>query len=181
MSKIIRRIPGRKKEVGAALLVALQLTTLTLIGLMAPFASGPQQSGKAPAGSEMSAAQTQTGQAQTASALSARRASAVAAIKLYEPLATQIFDLATNRAESAQQAAQQSAQQSEAPNEATLTTDREDYAPYSYVYISGTGFEPGETVNMIVVQLDPNPTSYQTMGRGRRRERQYRNDLVHLL
>ena len=52
-------------------------------------------------------------------------------------------------------------QEGETPNEATLTTDREDYAPYSYVYISGTGFEPGETVNMIVVQLDPNPTSYE--------------------
>ncbi len=150
-----------KKEVGAALIVALQLTALTLIGLMAPFASGPQQSAKAPAGSEMSAAQTQTGQALTASALSARRASAIPATKLYEPLATQIFDLATSRAESAQQAAQQSLQQDETLNEPTITTDREDYAPYSYVYISGTGFEPGETVNMIVVQLEPNPTSYQ--------------------
>ncbi len=63
MSKLIRRTAGMKKEVGAALIVALQLTALTLIGLMAPFASGPQQSAKAPAGSEMSAAQTQTGQA----------------------------------------------------------------------------------------------------------------------
>jgi hypothetical protein len=87
---------------------------------------------------------------------------------LYEPRATQIFNLATSRAESAeaarqaaQQSAEQSLQQGEQPNEATLTTDRQDYAPYSYVYISGTGFDPGETVNMIVVQLSPNPTSYE--------------------
>src|SRR5438552_11149893 len=152
MSKIIRRTEGMKKEGGAALIVALQMITLTLIGLMAPFAAGPQQSAKAPAGSEVSAAQTQTGQAQTPSDRSALRASAVAATKLYEPLATQTFNLAASRAESAQQ--------SEAPNEATLTTDREDYPPYSYVYITGTGFQPGETVNMIVVELEPNQIAH---------------------
>src|SRR5439155_22656938 len=54
-----------------------------------------------------------------------------------------------------------SAAQSESPNEATLTTDQEDYQPYTYVYITGTGFTPGETVNMIVVQLSPNPASYE--------------------
>ena len=52
MSRLIRR----KKEIGAALVVALQLTTLTLIGLMLPFAGGPQQPAKAPADSQMSAA-----------------------------------------------------------------------------------------------------------------------------
>src|SRR5438445_2739088 len=51
MSKLIRR----KKEIGAALILALQLTTLTVIGLMAPFASGPQQSANAPADAQMSA------------------------------------------------------------------------------------------------------------------------------
>src|SRR6266536_6621030 len=154
MSKIIRRTAGMKKEVGTALIVALQITTLTLISLMAPFASGPQQAAKAPADSQMTAAS----QAQP---VSAPPAGAIRATKLYEPRATQIFDLATTRAESARQSAQQSVQAVEAPNEATLTTDREDYPPYSYVYMSGTGFEPGETVNMIVVQLEPNPTSYQ--------------------
>jgi len=150
-----------KKEVGAALIVALQITTLTLMGLMAPFVGEPQQPAKTPAGSEMGALQTQTGQATTASDLSARRALAIRATKLYEPRATEVFNLATSRAESAQQSAQRSVQESEAPNEATLTTNLDDYPPYSYVYISGTGFEPGETVNMIVVQLEPNPTSYE--------------------
>src|SRR6266480_5623042 len=139
MSKLIRRT---KKNFGAALLVALQITTLTLVSLMLVFASGPS----AP------------------SASSAPPAGAIPAVKLYEPRATDVFNLATSRAESAEsarQAAQQSMQQAEAPNEATLTTERQDYAPYSYVYITGTGFDPGETVNMIVVQLSPNPTSYE--------------------
>src|SRR5262249_29101220 len=35
-----------------------------------------------------------------------------------------------------------------------------DYEPYTYVYMTGTGFSPGETVNMVVVQLSPNPASY---------------------
>src|ERR1700746_3533122 len=47
------------------------------------------------------------------------------------------------------------AEESESPDEATLTTDQEDYQPYTYVYITGTGFEPGETVNMIVVESAP--------------------------
>jgi len=143
-----------KKEVGAALIVALQMITLTLISLMAPFASGPQQSAKAPADSQMSAAS----QAQP---VSAPPAGAIRATKLYEPRATQIFDLATTRAESARQSAQQSVQEGEAPNGATLTTDQQDYPPYSYVYIAGTGFAPGETVNMIVVELDPIQQSFQ--------------------
>ena len=53
-------------------------------------------------------------------------------------------------------------QESELPNEApTLTTDLEDYPPFPYVYFTGTGFEPGETVNMIVVELSPNPASFE--------------------
>ena len=52
--------------------------------------------------------------------------------------------------------------ESELPNEVpTLTTDLEDYPPFSYVYFTGTGFEPGETVNMIVVELSPNPASFE--------------------
>src|SRR5437660_10246458 len=99
-------------------------------------------------------AQDQTGslaQAPTASAKGDRHASAIAATKVFGPRATEVFDLATSRAASA----------SEAPNSATLTTDQEDYQPYTYVYITGTGFTPGETVNMIVVQLSPNPASYE--------------------
>ena len=159
MSKLVRR----KKEIGAAMIVALQLLTVTLVGLMLPIAGGPQQSANAPADSQITADQTQTEnvQAPTMTDLSARRASAVPATKLYEPRASQIFNLATSRAESAQESAQQSVQESETPNEATLTTNLDDYPPYSYVYIDGTGFEPGETVNMIVLQLSPNPASYQ--------------------
>ena len=162
MSKLVRR----KKEIGAALAVALQLTALGLIGLMLPVASGPQQPAKAPADAQMSAAPVaqQTDQVRPLIDRTARRASAVRATKLYEPLATQVFNLATSRAESAEssrQAAQQSMQEGEMPNEATLTTNLDDYPPYSYVYIDGTGFEPGETVNMIVVELDPVQQSFQ--------------------
>ena len=37
---------------------------------------------------------------------------------------------------------------------ATLTTDREDYAPFSSVQITGAGFEPGEMVTNQVVQVE---------------------------
>jgi len=116
MSKLIRR----KKEIGAALILALQLTTLTVIGLMAPFVGGPQQSAKAPADAQMRAAQTQTQPAQAPTATVTRdalRASAVFATKLYEPLASAIFNLAASRAESARQSAQQLVQGVEAPTE----------------------------------------------------------------
>ena len=87
--------------------VALQLTTLGLIGLMLPVAGGPQQPAKAPADSQMSAApQAAPVQARPVSDLSARRASAVRATKLYEPRASQIFNLATSRAESAESSRQ---------------------------------------------------------------------------
>src|SRR3954469_8132376 len=45
---------------------------------------------------------------------------------------------------------------------ATLTTDREDYPPFSYVNITGTGFGSGETVRNHVVQLSPTPAEYDT-------------------
>ncbi len=153
MRKIIRRTAGMKKEIGAALVVALQLITLTLIGLMAPFLTGPQHSADSAGASQVSATDAQTAQPPTATVQSDRRASAIAATKLSGLRATEVFNLATTRAASASQ--------SELPNEATLTTDQEDYQPYIYVYITGTGFAPGETVNMIVVQLSPNPASYE--------------------
>src|SRR5207249_5346318 len=102
MSKLIRRT---KNDFGAALLIALQMITLTLAGLLMPLAGGPQQSANAPADSEMSAAdtQTQTAQAPTPIDRSDLRASAVFANKVYGPRATEVFNLATSRAESAQQ------------------------------------------------------------------------------
>src|SRR5881409_2353444 len=178
MARIIRRTVKKR---GAALIVALQLTVLTLISLVS-FVGGPKQSAKAPADSQVKSsssassyssadqtaqAQTETDQTQTQTAqlLTATdkenlRASAVPAKKLYEPRASQVFNLATTRAES--QAAQRSTQESESPNDApTLTTDREDYPPYSYVYFTGTGFQPGETVDMIVVETDPVQQSFE--------------------
>src|SRR5207248_1025030 len=116
-------------------------------------ATGSHQSASAPGESPMSATQTQTTQASTASAKGDRRASAIPATKLSGPRAAEVFSLATTRAGSVSQA--------DLPNGATLTTDQEDYQPYTYVYITGTGFTPGETVNMIVVQLSPNPASYE--------------------
>src|SRR5437870_13613898 len=93
MSNSIRR----KKEIGAALILALQLTTLTVIGLMAPFASGPQQSANAPADAQMSAPQTETQTAQAPTATVTRdalRASPVFATKPYEPPTSGISHLA---------------------------------------------------------------------------------------
>src|SRR6266550_6173823 len=139
MSKLIRRT---KKNFGAALLVALQLTALTVLSLIS-FVGGPQQqSPKAPAELGVSAALSQAQAVQapmTSTAHDALRASAVYANKVYGTRATQIFSLATSRAQSARQ----SAQQSEAPNDGpTLTTNQEDYPPYSYVYMTGSGFQP---------------------------------------
>src|SRR5437899_4735254 len=139
MSKLIRRTV--RKGGGAALVVALQLITLTLLSLMGPFAGGPQKQAPAVAGTDGAGAaqdQTQTAQAQTETAepitakdptaadKSALRNSAHFGKKLYEPLNTQVFNLATSRAESAHN--------TELPNNATLTTDREDYQPFTYVY-----------------------------------------------
>src|SRR6266496_4342025 len=133
MSKIIRRTEGTKKEVGAALIVALQLTTLTLIGLMAPLASGPQQSANTSANSQITADQTQnqTVQAPTGTDRSALRASAVFANKVYGQRATEIFNLAATRAASAEQSKTTDGATNgatngainEATNGATLTSD----------------------------------------------------------
>src|SRR5207247_8485129 len=75
-------------------------------------------------------------------------------------LASQVFNLATSRAAAAENA--RNTQGPESPNDQpTLTTDRDDYPPYSYVYFTGTGFQPGETVNMIVVETDPIQQSFE--------------------
>src|SRR5438874_7764219 len=168
MARIIRRTVKKR---GTALIVAVQLTFLTLLSLVS-FVNGPQQSappkdGFAVAnGSQVNVAQaqTQTAQAQaetdeprtakdlTAADKAALRKSAHFAKKLYEPLNTQMFNLATQRAAAAHN--------SELPNSATLTTDRQDYPPYSYVYFHGSGFQPGETVDMLVVETDPVQQSF---------------------
>ena len=44
---------------------------------------------------------------------------------------------------------------------ATITTDREDYPPYSTVVISGSGFTPGETVSLVVEQIAPAQATYE--------------------
>src|SRR5881394_3875531 len=137
-------------------------------------ATGPQQPASAPGASQISATQTQTNQAPTASAKDARRASAMVATKLSGLHATEVFNLATARAASANQsglhatevfnlaaARTASANQSELPNGATITTDQQDYPPYSYVNMTGSGFAPGETVNMIVVELAPDPAAFE--------------------
>ena len=65
MSKFIRR--AVKKE-GTAMIVALQLTALTIITLISFFGGPKQPASKAPTGTEASApaqAQAQTDQAQT--------------------------------------------------------------------------------------------------------------------
>src|SRR6266446_5992879 len=183
MARIIRRVVGNKKR-GAALIAALQIISLILVGFLT-FIGGPQRSPKAPAETQVSAPaqqvasaaadalqqpaqtanQTETAQPITAADLTAAekaalRKSAHLAKKLYEPLNTQVFTLQRSRVES--QAAQRSAQGPEAlDTEPTLTTDREDYPPYSYVYFHGSGFEPDETVDMIVVETDPIQQSFE--------------------
>src|ERR1700758_5288396 len=101
MSKLIRRTV--RKGGGAALLIALQIMTLTLVGLLMPWATGPRPN-KAPADTEVSAplvpatqgdqdqTQTQTETAQpvttakdlTPAEKAALRRSAHAAKKQYE-------------------------------------------------------------------------------------------------
>src|SRR5437773_1845680 len=123
MARIIRRVVANKKR-GAALIAALQIITLILIGFFS-FIGGPQQSPKAPAETQVTGPaqdQTQTAQPLMAADKSALRDSAVFANKLYDPLATQVFNLATARAAAA--AAAHDAQGSEAPNDqSALTTD----------------------------------------------------------
>src|SRR5437762_7594991 len=161
MARIIRRVVGNKKR-GAALIAALQVIALILIGFFS-FIGGPQQSLKAPAETQVTGPaqdQTQTAQPLTAADRRALRDSAVFATKLYDPLSTQVFNLATTRAAAA--AAAHDAQGPEAPNDqSTITADREDYSPYSYVYFHGTGFQPGETVNLIMVEVSAAPSSFE--------------------
>src|SRR6266446_719497 len=108
MARIIRRVVGNKKR-GAALIAALQIISLILVGFLT-FIGGPQRSPKAPAETQVSAPaqqvasaaadalqqpaqtadQTQTAQPLTATDLTAAqrealRASAHPAKKLYEP------------------------------------------------------------------------------------------------
>src|SRR6266566_1355281 len=125
-----------KKETGWALAVSLPIVALTFISLILGLGGKPQPTGS-------SAASKPTN----------RYASAVPAKKLSEPLASAVFNLAATRAAAAAQ--------SELPDEATLTTDQEDYQPYTYVYITGTGFEPGETVQLIVVGSAPDPQAFE--------------------
>src|SRR5438874_3772874 len=142
--------------VGALLVLA------ALGALPGGHATGPQQPASAPVDSQISATQTKTNQAPTASAKDARRASAIPATKLSGPQATGVFYLGASRAASANQSeAPNQAEAPQAPNGATLTTDQEDYQPYTYVYMTGTGFAPGETVNMIVLELAPNPAAFE--------------------
>src|SRR4029077_9368330 len=116
-------------------------------------ASGPHQSASAPGGSQISVPDSSADKASTTDTRADLRASAVFATKVYGPRATEIFNLATA---SAAQAAN-----SESPNSATLTTDLQDYPPYSYVYITGDGFTPNETVDMLVVELLPIQQSFE--------------------
>ena len=159
--------------------MALTLTGLTLLSLVSFVGSPQSRDGGTPAETQVSAPvaggadadvrpgpdtdrpdQTQTAQALTAADKDALRRSAHFANKLYEPRASQVFNLQRSRVES--QAAQRSAQGPESPNdEPTLTTDRDDYPPFSYVYFTGTGFQPGETVDMIVVETDPVQQSFE--------------------
>ena len=48
----------------------------------------------------------------------------------------------------------------------TVTTDQEDYPPFSVVWITGSGFQAGETVSNQVVQVEgPAPgTAYEPWG-----------------
>src|SRR5437773_9780990 len=113
MARIIRRVVANKKR-GAALIAALQVVALMLIGFFS-FIGGPQQSPKAPAETQVTGpaqdqtqaaqdqtdqtdqAQTQTAQPLTAADKSALRKSAHFAKKLYEPLNSQVFNLVTTR------------------------------------------------------------------------------------
>ncbi|PYI47083.1 MAG: hypothetical protein DMF10_07635, partial [Verrucomicrobia bacterium] len=155
------------KKGGAALLAALQIISLILIGFLLPFGSGPHQqsagvAGSAGEGADQANTETQSAVRQplTAADKRALRDSAVFATKLYEPLATQVFKLTTTHAAAA--AAAHDAQGPEAPNDqSTITADREDYSPYSYVYFHGTGFQPGETVNLIIVEVSAAPSSFE--------------------
>src|SRR5262245_24569409 len=104
MRKIIRRTVGTKKEIGAALLVALQMISLILIGLMAPFGDRLEQSANAPSASQVTGTAVAPGQNAAPSgpgAVSHQRESASG------------FDL----------------MEGPGPNGETVTTDKPDYVP----------------------------------------------------
>src|SRR5437867_3369717 len=152
MARIIRRVVANKKR-GAALIAALQIITLILIGFFS-FFGGSQQSPKAPAETQVTgpvasgaAAGNQTARPQTAAEKAALRKSAHFGKKLYEPLASEIYNLATTNAAAVTAARNEARNLNQPYNGATLTTDRQDYPPFSYVYFHGTGFQPGETVD----------------------------------
>src|SRR5438552_12978403 len=103
MSKLIRHTQKR----GAALFVVLQLTALTFLSLVSFVGSPQSRDGGTPAQTQVSApvaggadagissdqAQTQTAQTTTAPMSSdILRSKAVMAKKLYEPLASQVFN-----------------------------------------------------------------------------------------
>jgi hypothetical protein len=121
MRKIIRRTVGTKKEIGAALLAALQMITLILIGLMAPFGDRPQQSANAPGGSQMIATAGASDRGASPSgpgAVSHQRESGSGFTLMEGP----------------------------GPGGETVTTDKSDYEPGETVLISGTGWTPNEAV-----------------------------------
>src|SRR5262245_13892261 len=121
MRKIIRRTVGTKKEIGAALLIALQMITLILIGLMAPFGDRAPQSANAPAGSQTTAAAVASHQGVSPSA---------PGIGAHERVSGSGFTLI----------------EGPGPNGETVTTDKPDYEPGEHVVISGTGWTPNVAV-----------------------------------
>src|ERR1041385_7446611 len=173
MPKLLRRTV--RKGGGAALLIALQLITLTLLSLIGPMASGPKQA-NAPADSQQaSVVQDQAQQAPgtdalqqqpftatdlTAAEKAALRQSAHFGKKVYEPLASEIYNLVTTNAAAVTAARNEARQLNQPYDGATLTTDQSDYPPFSYVYFHGTGFQPGETVDMLVAETDPVQQSF---------------------
>ena len=40
--------------------------------------------------------------------------------------------------------------------EVTITTDKDDYLPGEWVMITGTGWLPGETVQLTLIHIEPN-------------------------
>src|SRR5215831_18296734 len=121
MRRIIRRTVGTKKEIGAALLVALQMITLILIGLMAPFGDRAQQSANAPSGSQVTGA-------------------AVAPDQHVSPTGP---ELAPHERESGSGF---TLMEGPGPDGETVTTDKSDYEPGETVVITGTGWTPNEAV-----------------------------------
>ena len=90
--------------------------------------------------------QTAPAQATPVSDRSALRASAVYANKVYGPRASQVFNLAASRVPISPERQRTGPEHPgpESPNEATLTSDQEDYPPYSYVYFPAPAFSPAK-------------------------------------